>query len=216
VTHLTPSRDLVHTNGRKQLATPGPSRSVQSEVESPAGTPENPYPDTINDLNKSEYPGVELSHAEYLAVFRPPMHFRNSPSRSASFDKEDSQIEASPSLQSFSCSLKLDSMLTASGNGSARKTFASHGISDLWLPLSKQMLRRFFPDPRHMKAFLEFQEPSLGTDSLDWANHDSTHSFPTLHPQHSALEDDGDIIVESRVLGEGAVGIVEEVTVLPH
>jgi serine/threonine protein kinase len=90
----------------------------------------------------------------------------------------------------------------------ALSTFRNHNISDMWLPLSKQSVRRLFADGQQAKTFLRLQD-----DILDSDLHVLEESRATLTniAEHTTLDDDEDFIRDLRVLGEGACGIVEEV-----
>jgi hypothetical protein len=107
----------------------------------------------------------------------------------------------------------LDLILPKLGVEIIRRTIVEYGVTDLWLPLSKQMFRRVSVDPNHVGSFLELQAAHVHWGPLGWIKSDSDGRSPTLLRQHYSLEDDEDIVVENRLLGEGAVGVVEEVTV---
>lgn len=91
-----------------------------------------------------------------------------------------------------------------------RKTFESHNVSDLWLPMKKQNLRRLISNDSAAKAFLRLQEQifqerlHLTTGKWLWSE-----TFAT----HATFEDDEDLVTEIRTLGEGAYGVVDEVSI---
>ena len=89
-------------------------------------------------------------------------------------------------------------------------TFRNHNISDLWLPLSKQTVRRLFADGQLAKVFLRLQDDVLDSDLHVL---DDTRATLTNVAEHTTLDDDEDFIRDLRVLGEGACGIVEEVSI---
>lgn len=92
----------------------------------------------------------------------------------------------------------------------ALSTFRNHNISDLWLPLSKQTVCRLFTDGQLAKAFLRLQDDVLDSDLHVL---DDTRATLTNVAEHTTLDDDEDFIRDLRVLGEGACGIVKEVSV---
>jgi serine/threonine protein kinase len=106
---------------------------------------------------------------------------------------------------------KLDRILATISNESACHAFKSHGISDLWLPISKQTLPKILPDAQERRAFLTPQNTSLDTE-IAFYNESSYNRVHTI--SHTAIEDDEDLVVEHRALGEGAYGSVDEVSIV--
>jgi hypothetical protein len=92
----------------------------------------------------------------------------------------------------------------------ARDTFEVHGISDLWLSISKQTARRLLADSRKEKVFLNAQDDMFDAE-LKITNSDSVSQTTSL--SHASIEDDEELVGECKVLGEGAYGVVEEVTI---
>ncbi|KAF2190254.1 kinase-like protein [Zopfia rhizophila CBS 207.26] len=87
--------------------------------------------------------------------------------------------------------------------------FMKHGITDLWFPFQKHMLRHFFNDPEAQKAFLEAQSFVL---SHTWPSPRNHHIF------HLAFEDGDEVVEIDRLLGEGGCGTVDQITIStqPH
>jgi hypothetical protein len=97
--------------------------------------------------------------------------------------------------------------------GSARGALISLGTTDLWLPLSKQLLRRCL-EPHHVSEFLRLQNEHLSVFlARHWMGPTSGEPITDLLFNHCEFEDDEEIFEENRLLGEGMVGLVEEVTV---
>jgi hypothetical protein len=92
----------------------------------------------------------------------------------------------------------------------AQTYLISHGVSDLWLPLTKQTLRPFFKSSRDEKAFFELQEKFFDTNLPDPSAQDS--NIATKGSLHAMLEGGEDVATYHRTLGEGGVGIVDEVS----
>lgn len=105
---------------------------------------------------------------------------------------------------------KLDHIFSVVGDRVTRGVFHAHGILDLWLPIPKQTLRRLFADDSKEKQFLAAQE-SITKSTKGLLSRDS--SILTTTSGHASIEDDEDLVEEFRLLGEGAYGTVEEVTV---
>jgi hypothetical protein len=105
---------------------------------------------------------------------------------------------------------KLDYILSVVNDGRAQDVFQSHGISDLWLPIPRQTLRRLFVYGRKEKAFMVAQE-----DTIDPKLHIFSRgtSSPTNRFGHTSIDDDGGLIKGLRVLGEGGCGIVQEMSI---
>jgi serine/threonine protein kinase len=102
---------------------------------------------------------------------------------------------------------KLEHILSAMHDDTTHDILISHGISDLWLPIPRQTLRRLLADGRKEKAFLAAQAGVLNT------NLENVISERGSMIAHASVEDDEDLVEELRVLGEGAYGIVEEVSI---
>lgn len=105
--------------------------------------------------------------------------------------------------------LKLDRILSRLGDGPTRQIFEAHDISDLWLPIPRQAVKRLLVDERKTKAFLAAQDKAL--DTRIWVS-----SLPLSLITHTSIEDDEEHVEELRVLGEGGCGIVEEVILNPY
>jgi serine/threonine protein kinase len=91
--------------------------------------------------------------------------------------------------------------------------FSAHGISDLWLPIHKQTIRRLLNNNEGEKYFLQLQN-----NMLDANIHilDNNASESDNVRSHAALEDDEHIVTEHRMLGEGGFSVVEEVSIRRH
>jgi serine/threonine protein kinase len=89
--------------------------------------------------------------------------------------------------------------------------FSTHGVSDLWLPIPKQTLRRLISNSEGEKTFLKLQDNILDTDI--YVRGDDTSECDGAE-SHSSIEDDEHVITEHRILGEGAFGVVEEISIL--
>jgi serine/threonine protein kinase len=149
--------------------------------------------------------GGNLSPAKLSSlptVFPEKAHLRASLVRRAS--------SVSPTDSIISTNPKLDRILSSLCNENATKTFNSHGISDVWLPISKKTVHRLLADTQVEKEFLRLQE-----EALDKEIHTLDRSLgrPTEGTCHASIDDDEDIVNEHRILGEGACGIVEEVSI---
>jgi serine/threonine protein kinase len=105
---------------------------------------------------------------------------------------------------------KLDRILSELGNEDAAKAFRNHRISDVWLPISKQTVRRILPDTQEQKKFLQLQDEALD-DEIHILDTNSAHFMERAC--HTSLDEEEEIVTEHRVLGEGACGIVEEVSI---
>jgi serine/threonine protein kinase len=109
--------------------------------------------------------------------------------------------------------VKLDRILLELGNEDAAKAFRNHRISDVWLPISKQTVRRILPDTQEQKKFLQLQDEALD-DEIHILDTNSAHFMERAC--HTSLDEEEETVTEHRVLGEGACGIVEEVSISSH
>jgi len=107
----------------------------------------------------------------------------------------------------------LTRILSEMGVESARSALESFGITDLWLPLSKQLLKRSLIDPHHISEFLALQDGHLKTILAKWKLLVSKDFILNTMFNHCEFEDDEEVFEENRLLGEGMVGLVQEVTV---
>jgi len=82
--------------------------------------------------------------------------------------------------------------------------FKTNGISDAWFPFPQQTLRRLISDPSSESRFLKLQRDHCFSNS--WPD-DITDKI-----YHLALEDGDETMDSNRILGEGAHGLVDEVT----
>ncbi|KAF1846913.1 kinase-like protein [Cucurbitaria berberidis CBS 394.84] len=107
---------------------------------------------------------------------------------------------------------EMDRIFAKMGNGeeSVRAEMKRHGITDLWLPLPKHTVRRLFSKPLEEKEFLRLQQEFIDAVATRFGTEDPS---PTPIPFHAALDDGDDLIPGGRILGEGAFGFVELVTV---
>jgi serine/threonine protein kinase len=105
---------------------------------------------------------------------------------------------------------KLDYILSVLRDQAARNALKAHGISDLWLPIPKQIVRRLLADSEKEKIFLIAQNAILD-DKIAITDGSTMHLTTSLG--HFSIEDDEELVREFKVLGEGAYGTVEEVTV---
>lgn len=106
---------------------------------------------------------------------------------------------------------KLAEISEAPENSEAKAILAAHQISDLWLPLSRPVLRRFFPDTSVQRLFLQLQQDLIDQSLANCALPSTGKAVFEFFPFHAAFDDGDDIISATRVLGKGGVGIVEEV-----
>ncbi|KAH7384356.1 kinase-like domain-containing protein [Phaeosphaeria sp. MPI-PUGE-AT-0046c] len=104
-------------------------------------------------------------------------------------------------LDVTSANPRLDRIFSQLNDESTRQAFDGHDITDLWLPIPKQAVKRLLADDRKTKAFLCAQDDALDT------------KFRLLC--HISIDDDEGHVQELRILGEGACGIVEEVIINP-
>jgi hypothetical protein len=123
------------------------------------------------------------------------------------------RIEQDPFCRPWCSGSILDRILTEVGVESVRSDLVSLGVTDLWLPLSKQLLRRSLRDPQHVSDFLRLQDEHLGIFLEHWMRLDSSDRITDMLFNHCEFEDDEDVFEENRLLGEGLVGLVEEVAV---
>jgi len=107
----------------------------------------------------------------------------------------------------------LNRILSEMAVESARSALKSLGVTDLWLPLSKQLLRRSLTDPHHISEFLRLQDEHLRVFLARWTGGATGDHIPDMMFNHCEFEDDEEVFEENRLLGEGMVGLVEEVTV---
>jgi serine/threonine protein kinase len=121
--------------------------------------------------------------------------------------ERDGAPAPTPAEPGTSTNPKLDQIWSVLQDQAARNTFGTHGISDLWLPISKQTVRRLLADSEKEKVFLTAQD-SILENKITIAD-----GLITRQPPHSSIEDDEELVRESKVLGEGAYGMVEEVDV---
>ncbi|CAO2655152.1 Nn.00g102160.m01.CDS01 [Neocucurbitaria sp. VM-36] len=111
--------------------------------------------------------------------------------------------------QPYSKAVTIDGVLSAAGLTTAKPAFDNHGITDLWLPLPRQTLRHLLTSPRDEKSFFNAQLEMMNATLPAW---DIPGKGSRTHVVHATLEDGDHIVLGCRTLGEGAVGIVEEVT----
>jgi hypothetical protein len=105
---------------------------------------------------------------------------------------------------------KLDRILATISSESAWDAFKSHGISDMWLPISNHTLQKIMPDAQEREAFLTAQKNELDAE-IALHSENLFGQAPTI--PHTAIEDDEDLIVEHRSLGDGAYASVDEVSI---
>jgi serine/threonine protein kinase len=152
-------------------------------------------PPTEGDLNLAKYlisPTTTPDRAYSTA---------SPPSRADSIPPPNADVSTDP---------KLECILSELSNDDAKKAFKMHRISDVWLPISKQTVRRIIPNTQEQKKFLRLQDEALDDEIhiLD------THSAHVMEMTcHTSLDEEEDTVIEHRVLGEGAYGIVEEVSI---
>ncbi|KAI4665495.1 uncharacterized protein J4E78_002957 [Alternaria triticimaculans] len=134
--------------------------------------------------------------------------------RTSSADGTDlTCIERDPFCRPWDSKSILNRILSEMGVPSARDALERLGLTDLWLPLSKQLLKRSLSDPRHVSVFLELQEEHLSVVLARWTQSVTRQNIHDMMLNHCEFEDDEEIFEDNRVLGEGLVGLVEEVTV---
>jgi len=122
-------------------------------------------------------------------------------------------IERDPFCRPWDSESITNHLLSAMDVASARVALESLGVTDLWLPLSKQLLKRSLSDPHHVSEFLRLQEGHLRSFLAFWTRSLSADSIHDTLFNHCEFEDDEEVFEENRLLGEGMVGLVEEVTV---
>ncbi|KAH8725935.1 kinase-like domain-containing protein [Phaeosphaeriaceae sp. PMI808] len=154
-------------------------------------------PGTVTDINSQA-----LSKRPFLPLQNPALKAFKQTDQSQMND-----IEESPAID-----FKLDRILSGVDNESAWQLFKSHGISDLWFPFTKQTLQKVFSSNRDRNCFLEAQDSIMDTEIKVWNDNDSKEA----HAFHSAIDDDEDLVKEHRMLGEGAFGTVEEISIVNH
>ncbi|KAI4694356.1 hypothetical protein J4E81_006573 [Alternaria sp. BMP 2799] len=134
--------------------------------------------------------------------------------RTSSGDGSDpTHIERDLSCRTWDSKPILNRILSEIGVASPRDALDSLGITDLWLPLSKQLLKRLLSDPRHVSEFLKLQDEHLSVVLAHWTQLVTGERIHEIMFSHCEFEDDEEIFEENRLLGEGMVGLVEEVTV---
>ncbi|OAL05261.1 kinase-like protein [Phaeosphaeriaceae sp. SRC1lsM3a] len=127
-------------------------------------------------------------------------------------DKGTNEIVDEMELDDPPANPKLHRIFSVMDDEPTRKAFDAHDISDLWLPIPKQAVKRLLADDRKTKAFLRAQD-----DALDSKFHllGNTSPLSRYGSGHTSIDDDEGHIQELRILGEGACGVVEEVIVNP-
>jgi hypothetical protein len=123
------------------------------------------------------------------------------------------RIEQDPFCRPWYSGSILDRILTEMGVESVRSDLISLGVTDLWLPLSKQLLRRSLRDRQHDSELLRLQDEHLRGFLARWTRLDTINGLTDMLFGHCEFEDDEVVFEEKRLLGEGLVGLVEEVTV---
>jgi len=106
---------------------------------------------------------------------------------------------------------RLDRILARIHDNSVREAFKLHKIPDLWLPMSRQTVQKLILGKVSREIFLAAQNDLLDIRVAVWEGN------TVANPQdlgHSAIDDDEEMIVEHRVLGEGAFGTVEEISIV--
>jgi serine/threonine protein kinase len=121
-------------------------------------------------------------------------------------DPPDGDVETQAMKETTSVNPKLDHILSNINDETARDTFQSHGISDLWLPIPRQTLRRLIGNNDKEKAFMDAQDEMIDSKLQVLSQ--------TTGYGHATIDDDEELVQELRVLGEGACGIVEEVSIM--
>lgn len=154
---------------------------------------------------------AELTRSEKEPSFDdPPIHVLTA--ENLELNEESVQTESSGTLQeeATSANPKLDRVLAQVDDPSMRHILERHDVSDLWLPIPRQTVKRLLADERKTKAFLHAQDDVLDSGFQLLNN---TPSLSVHAPSHTTIDDDEGLVTELRVLGEGACGIVEEVEV---
>jgi hypothetical protein len=135
---------------------------------------------------------------EYLTTFRD----------GAKSVEKNGLVQPKENGAGLSDSTLIDVILTSLHLEDAKASFDLHNVSDLWLPLPKRLLRRIFNDIQKEKAFYESQQTLL-------LSNPHLKPWSTLVDDfdcHSCFEDGEDHVHRQRILGEGGIGLVEEVT----
>lgn len=170
---------------------------------------EHPPPESIE--GSAARPGSEPPHVDPL-IHDAELVFPSAPLPSSEKEWEDNVegTQGTSADHSNFLTSRLNQILGKSQNEDILHHFESHGISDLWLPIAKQTLRRIFPDNIVTKTFLQNQGHYLDTCIKTCTN---SRGASALMSTHSSLDDDEDLVTELGVLGEGGCGIVEKVSV---
>ena len=106
---------------------------------------------------------------------------------------------------------RLDRILARIHDDSVREACELHEISDLWLPMSRQTVQKLIPSKVGREAFLAAQNDLLDIRVAVWEGNTVANAQDL---GHSAIDDDEELIIEHRVLGEGAFGTVEEISIV--
>ncbi|KAH4222489.1 hypothetical protein HBI06_146930 [Parastagonospora nodorum] len=107
-------------------------------------------------------------------------------------------------------STKLDRIMSIVDDEITWSALKAHDVSDIWLPIPRQTVRRLLVDERKQKAFLRAQDDILDCE-VNFLTGDAMLS--ALDTTHASIEDDEEVVRSVKLLGEGAYGIVEAVDV---
>lgn len=106
--------------------------------------------------------------------------------------------ELHPAAPEFSSNPSLSSFLQQLGLADLADKFTEFGVSDSWLPLSKNLVRQLIRDPSKADSFLEFQSGFLLSE---WPE--------DFSKRHMSFQDDCHPFETERELGTGGFGTVE-------
>jgi serine/threonine protein kinase len=116
--------------------------------------------------------------------------------------RESLFVRPSDPVQDFFGRSRLSWILSAIGKDFLIASFEEAGVSDIWLPLSKQTLFRILGNRADEQAFSEKQAQVL---SMSW-EHDTN-----CYSRHYAFEDGDELIPSESIIGEGGFSIVERI-----
>ncbi|KAI4652068.1 hypothetical protein J4E93_002265 [Alternaria ventricosa] len=168
-----------------------------------------------SSLNLQPAPRLNDTYMEPADIDeRPIIKIVETPRRTSSADGSDLiHIERDPFCRPWDSKSILNRILSEMAVASARDALQSLGVTDLWLPLSKQLLKRSLNDPYHVSEFLKLQDRHLSAVLGRWKQLAPGEEIHDMMFNHCEFEDDEEIFEDNRVFGEGLVGLVEEVTV---
>jgi hypothetical protein len=171
----------------------------------------SPIPQHAPHRNTGDMESVDSKHISSEPHVDPSVL---SPTRTSSATGSDFALnEQSPFCRPWYSGSVLDQILSDMGTESVRSILMDIGVTDLWLPLSKQLLRRSLEDSHHISEFLKLQDDYLEVLLTRWTQASLPDQMLDILFNHCEFEDDEDVFEVNRHLGDGMVGVVEEVTI---